>query len=132
MIPANAPYEASYEHESNGRTHYTTKPVIAWDDDGYPLVVGRDGCQLDRANGWSNFHAVHPCQSPVVATLPGAGWIVEFNDDAGPLRLLVVAWLVRAEGSVDPVCVDPDGLSHDPTDMGNFVKLYHPDEEETP
>lgn len=128
MIPASQPFEARYRHGEKGNFHYTTKRVVAWDNEGYPLVVGRDGCQLDRANSWSNFQDVGPVDSAVVAALPGAGWLAEYREDDGGLTTSpVVAWLVHADGSLNPMDTEPGGLVEDPTTVGNFIRIYHPD-----
>ncbi|MFR9796612.1 hypothetical protein ACL02U_12010 [Streptomyces sp. MS06] len=130
MIPASQPHEARYRHESDGRIHYTTKAVIAWDDDGYPLVVGRDGCQLVRANGWRNFHDVVPVDPPVTAAFPAAGWQVVYkDDDSAEYRIPLTAWLTLADGSLRPVDVGTDGFADDPTECLNFVRLVPPSNE---
>ncbi|MFH8470580.1 hypothetical protein [Streptomyces sp. NPDC017991] len=131
MIPANQPYEARYKHENAGHKHYTTKRVIAWDEDGHPLVIGRDGASLIRASSWSNFHDVVPVDPPVVAALPGAGWRAEFRDEDGSLSSNpLTAWLVYADGNIKPADVDLTGEADDPTTVSNFVRLYHPSEED--
>ena len=132
MIPATRPHVARYEQQvadaaGKPHTYYTEKPVIAWDDAGHPLVA--DKRQLERADRWSNFHDVVGADSPVVAVIPGGGWMSEFKDDeTGTLWSdPVVAWLFLADGSCKPVDASADGWCDDPTEDSNFVRLHHPD-----
>lgn len=133
MIPATRPYEARFKHETTGpdgktRTHYTEKPVIAWDKQGQPLVADKRGV-LVAATGWTNFAGVHEAEPPVIAAIPGGGWVAEFTDEEGAARWPIVAWTVRADGSCTPLTVDRDGMCDDPTDATNFGRIYHPDDE---
>jgi hypothetical protein len=130
VIPANQLYDARYKHENSGHVHYTTKRVVAWDEDGHPLVIGGDSYSLVRASGWSNFHDVVAADPPVVAALPGAGWRAEFRDDDGSLDSVpLTAWLVYADGNIKPADVESSGEADDPTTVSNFVRLFHPSEE---
>ncbi|MFF6939981.1 hypothetical protein [Streptomyces lavendulae] len=133
MIPATQPHEARYKHTTehpNGTTttHYTTKRVIAWDDDGHPLVVGRAGT-LDRATSWSNYHDIGACPVPVVAVIPGAGWQGEYkSDDGAVFTWPITVWAISADGSCKPLAVDALGDTDDARDSENFVRLIPPGE----
>lgn len=124
MIPAYQPYEANYKHQSGDYTYLSDKPVIAWDDDGNALVVDEKAGKLRAANSYANFDSVTPVAAPVIAAIPAHGWIAEFKDDSGgTFKSPLVAWAVRADGTLEPVHVDSDGLSDDPTAVGNFIRL---------
>lgn len=131
MIPATQPFEARYKHSTQSdrgpRTYFTTLAVVAWDKDGDPLVSNGKG--LLPANSFANFHDVLPAQPPVVAVIPGGGWVVEFKDDDTVIPSPIVAWTVDAQGSVTPLSSDSTGYCEDPTGSSNFVRIYHPDEE---
>lgn len=130
MIPASQPHEARYKHEDDGHVHFTEKPVIAWSDDGEPLVV--DGTRLVPAHRWNNFHDVVPCSPPIVTALPADGWHVEYKDDDGSTYTSpVTAWLVRSDGSCTAIDTDATGYSDEPTTCSNFVRLVPPDAVET-
>ncbi|MER0422791.1 hypothetical protein [Streptomyces microflavus] len=66
--------------------------------------------------------------NPVVAALPGGGWMAEYKQDDGSLEAYpLVAWLVLADGEMVPRDASGEGDAHDPRDVGNFQRLYHPD-----
>lgn len=137
MIPATEAYTAVFRHENTktpeGRPTYSEQPVIAWDDEGNALVVDEKTGRLRAANSWANFDGVHPGQAPVVAAIPGGGWLVEYSaDDGTPVASPLPAWLVRRDGSFDPIDVDRDGVSGDPTETANFLRVHHPEAEEWP
>lgn len=69
-----------------------------------------------------------PAINPVVAALPGGGWLAEYKQDDGSVEAYpLVAWLVLADGEMLPRDASGDGGAHDPRDAGNFQRLYHPD-----
>lgn len=72
-----------------------------------------------------------PTPNPVVAAIPGGGWRIEYKDDDGtPLISPVLAWAIHADGTCKPIDVDPSGWCDDPLTAANFIRVYHPDEEE--
>jgi hypothetical protein len=129
LIPAQQPHHAHYKHESNGRTHFTTKPVIAWDDDGRPLVLHSKSHRLVLADSYSNFHGVSEAPGQVVAAIPGGGWKVVYEDDGELVTDSVLLWLVRADGSVTPMDGDRTGDIDNPLSVSNFKQLLAPGEE---
>ncbi|GGV86832.1 hypothetical protein GCM10010294_67970 [Streptomyces griseoloalbus] len=133
MIPANRPaYVARYRHHNKATdtTHHSTKPVIAWDDDKTALVVDEKTGHLVDADSYSNFAGLHEVDLPVVASLPGGGWLAECRDSDGTVwTRTVVAWNAKSDGELVPVCVDADGLTGDPCNDSGFLRLYHPSEE---
>jgi hypothetical protein len=136
MIPAHHPYVARYAHKAtapNGklRTHYTTKPVIAWDDDGHALVAGDR--TLVRADSWTNFADLCEGTAKVIAAFPGGDWKAEFrNDDGSVFSCPITAWVVKDDGDCTPLHADGEGWCDNPSEAGNFVRLYHPDDESAP
>ncbi|MFH0244441.1 hypothetical protein ACGRHY_18955 [Streptomyces sp. HK10] len=136
MIVPSQRFTAIYRHEGSAdgktRTHYTNKPVIAWDDDGNPLVVDGKTGRLRDAGSWSNYVGVHEGEPVVVAALPGDGWRAEYRDDDGTVHSSpVVAWLVYDDGSVKPADTDRDGYVDFPTTVSNFVRIYRPEQAPT-
>ncbi|URM90388.1 glycosyltransferase family 4 protein [Streptomyces sp. MRC013] len=134
MIPNTGRYLAQYRRQaSQGRQHFTTKPVIAWDSDGVAQVVDHRTGRLVDADSYSDFaRVIEQDPAPVVAAVPGGGWLVEhLSDDEGTWVEPVLLWNVRADGTVDPQCMSSDGISGDPTSDPSFVRLYHPDHEPT-
>ncbi|MEU6344458.1 hypothetical protein ABZ883_26320 [Streptomyces sp. NPDC046977] len=134
MIPAqHVPYEARYSQENNGRKHFTTKPVVAWDDNGTAQVVDEKTGHLRDANSYTNFADLVPVAlAPVVAAIPGGGWRVEYRDDEDEGRTFsepVLAWQIRADGDCVPLTVDATGYACDPCDGANFVRVFLPAEE---
>ncbi|WP_331736549.1 hypothetical protein OG426_54770 (plasmid) [Streptomyces canus] len=127
MIPAEQPYEARYKHEKNGKATYTSKPVIAWDDDGQALIVDERTGRLVPASNDGSFLGVSEGQHPVVAAIPGAGWRARYkNPDGTTTTDPLLAWIVRSDGSLTPIDTDLTGLADDVTGVGNFDGLEPP------
>lgn len=115
MIPATRPHTAYFKHEQtgpDGKTHttYSDLPVIAWDEDGYPLVTGKHG-RLVVAGSYGNFLYVTEADGGhVVAAIPGGGWRAAWKQNDGTEFVEpVLAWLVQADGIVKPVSADVEG-----------------------
>ncbi|MBD9703402.1 hypothetical protein IHE56_15190 [Streptomyces sp. ID01-12c] len=74
-----------------------------------------------------------PTQNPVVAAIPGGGWRIQHRDDDGTtLDSPVLAWIFYVDGTCKPVDIDPTGWCDNPLTDSNFVRVYHPDEEQQP
>jgi hypothetical protein len=121
MIPAHgvvAVYERSGDHQC--------LPVVAWDDDGTPLVLDPDGLGLVDATGVKNgrFVALEDEAVPL-GVLPGGGWIATIPNHDGPRVEPVVGWLVYQDGSIDPLVVDIQGMVTRIT--SGDATLDHPD-----
>lgn len=132
MIPATHPYEARYSHENptGGRPYFTTKPVVAWDEDGAAMVADQKTGRLREASSYSNFAGLAKADAAVVGVVPGGTWRAEFStDEGGTTSWPVLAWLVRADGECTPVHADRDGCTDDPTTASNIVRLYQPEED---
>jgi hypothetical protein len=107
-------------------------PVIAFDDDGRPLVLGERG--LVPAESLDGFHSLANTVGHTV--IPGAGWIAALaldDDDGGDgfddrrryVHVPVVAWLIDDDGDGVPVVARPDG-----TTCTWDGPVFHPDEVE--
>ena len=135
MIPPTGPaYEARYSHDQpTGRPYFTMKPVVAWDDRGAALVPDEKSGRLVQATSYSNFSGLCPADPPLTAAIPGGGWQAEHQgDDNTTFDVPVVAWTFHSDGSINPVCVDADGITSDPTADSNFVRLHLPETTATP
>ncbi|MDH6432605.1 hypothetical protein M2158_001082 [Streptomyces sp. SAI-144] len=68
-----------------------------------------------------------PETNPVVAALPGAGWFAEYVlPDGTTQQYPLAAWLVRADGTLEPVDMGEDGYAEDPRGAHNFARLVQP------
>ncbi|WP_393063402.1 hypothetical protein [Streptomyces sp. LN549] len=127
MIPAQHPYEAHYKQEEDGRTVYSSKPVIAWDDEGQALVVDQRNGRLVPANNGRAFTGLSEGEHPVVAAIPGGGWSARFTESDGSSTVdPLVAWTVRSNGTLTPIDTDTTGLCDDATAVSNFDGLVAP------
>lgn len=78
--------------------------VVAWSDDGTPLVIDYHQGRLVEAVG--KLHA----EDRIIQLIPGTGWQVTFNagqEDESTEPLL--AWGLRTDGSVVPLATDCNG-----------------------
>ncbi|MFJ5638567.1 hypothetical protein [Streptomyces sp. NPDC093223] len=70
-----------------------------------------------------------PMVNPIVGAVPGGGWAAEFLLPDGTVQQwALLAWLVRADGTMQPVNLDGQGWAEDPRDAGNFVRLVPPED----
>ncbi|MGV9242643.1 hypothetical protein [Streptomyces sp. NPDC003710] len=130
MIPATRPFDARYRQANGDRTYFTTKPVIAWSDDGTALVPDPKTGRLVDADSYSNFAGLIAADAEVVGVIPGGSWRAEHSTDDGDVESTpVLAWLVHTDGSYTPTIADRDGYTDDPTTASNFVRLYQPEEQ---
>lgn len=99
-------YVAVFDHD--GRV--TTKPVVAWDDDGRALVVDFVGGRLTPATGYINFKSLREADDPAVSAVPGQGWTVENIDDDGTVRVTpIIAFTLDVDGWGRAVVASTDG-----------------------
>jgi hypothetical protein len=108
-----------------------SRPVVAFDDAGRPLVLGDEG--LVPADRYPGFRSL--AQTLRHTVIPGAGWMAavplgeEVDDDGDPTHFLhvpVVAWLIDDEGDGVPLVARADGT----TAAWDGV-TFHPDQVET-
>lgn len=132
MIKATAGIVARYKQtmktpDGGVREYHTTKPVLAFDGSGTPLVLGDRG--LVDADQWNNFDGVvHDADGLYVSLIPGGGWMVKYTEAGVPgWSSPVVAWGLRPDGQIDALGTDSDGVVHT-IEEG---EIYHPDSVET-
>lgn len=126
MIPANHPYEAHYKATGHdGKTYHESRPVIAWDENGFPLIAGRD--RLVRADHRPGFHGVEEARGPVIAALPSGGYRIAYKQDDGAEDISsVLGWLIYADGWAEAIDSDADGWVDTVSDTAN-ARLIPPD-----
>lgn len=124
MIPAKDGYVAAF---NPGTSDYRAHPVVAWNDEGEPLIVGDTG--LVRAWNLPGFHGVvQRPESTVVSAVPGGGWLIDCVDQDGDTWTdVIVAWSVHADGSMAPLGTDREGVTSDATEGLADYRIYHPD-----
>lgn len=124
MIPAKDGHVAIY---NRGTTGVHTRPIVAWNNDGEPLVVGDQG--LVTAWSLAGYNSVSETPAPVpVTAVPGGGWLIDCVDDDGNTWTdAIVAWVVHSDGSLVPLGTDQHGVTGDATEGLADYRLYHPD-----
>lgn len=133
MIPADPNLMAVFEG-ADGKPS-ASRIVVAWADDGHPMVLGKRG--LLRAEALSANEDVGTFRRivdrsegfpPSIAALPGGGWMVDtLWDDDTCTTAPVLLWSVYADGSAVPVGTDFHGLTGNALEGGERSYLYHPD-----
>jgi hypothetical protein len=105
-----------------------SRPVVAFDDEGGPLVLGERG--LVAADSLPGFRSLAKTVRNTV--IPGAGWLAALPIDADTtedatrfLHVPVVAWLIDDDGDGLPLVAGADG-----TTAVWDGPVFHPDETE--
>jgi hypothetical protein len=106
MIPAPPGLVAQYKHSEP--EHWTNLPIVAFDEDGRPLVVdaeGRHKTRLVHAEAYANYHGMaEDPYSALTALLPAGGWRVEhIQDDGSKWSEPLVGWGLKLNGDVVPL-----------------------------
>lgn len=125
FIPATAPMEAVFE--SKDGENESTRTVIAWDDDGIPMVVGKKGL-LVRATMYTDFTEVREAEK--VDVVSGGGWLIEYTDAATGKKWSepVVAWRIVDGHFGGPLWTDCEGsLSWTEYVKSGEIRVWHPD-----
>lgn len=123
MIPADGSHYVHYDPSSNGRR---ARRVVAWDDNGTPLVAGRHG--LVPAHDLGTVKGIREGDAPVVGAVPGGGWMIECKDDEGNTWTSpILAWSIHADSSATPITSDSDGVATDATEGLAEYRVYHAD-----
>lgn len=131
MIPARRGLSAYFR--KNGGGGLSEKEVMAFDEEGYAMVLGDKG--LERAARFSNFDSLDQAIEDAYLyenLIPGGGWMVRYfwdNPVSGePERAdtPVVAWAQTISGSIKPLVFDLDmaGLDEVPSN----ATVWHPDD----
>jgi len=124
MIPADGSHYVYYEKSSNALPR---RKIIAWGDEGEPLVVGRRG--LVPAWDLGGISRLVTEEAPAVGAVPGGGWMIDCKDDeGGSWTLPILAWTIHANGTASPLTTDADGVATDATEGLASYRIYHPDE----
>jgi hypothetical protein len=153
MIPAPPGYDALYRHrpETEPVPHLHV-PVVAFADDGMPLVLGvRDhdrygnNVNLEPFDAyWREFHdrlrradhidgyiGVYESDLAIVSMTPPNGWHVEQTtyDGSETYVFPLVGWGVRTDGSVVPLCITAYNEKVSTVQVGESgFRLRHPDQ----
>jgi hypothetical protein len=133
LIPAPPGIVARYKHEEDGRTHHNELAVIAFDEDGGALVLGKDS--LVPATSYRNFDGLsdgseHAGYSMLI---PAGGWRVEFtNRDGSRWSEPLVGWALKPSSYVTPLTADDTGYVSDFEHYRGAYRIYHPDSEPDP
>jgi hypothetical protein len=124
MIPADGSYHVHFL-TTDGKPSIS-KPVVAWGDDGAPLVAGKKG--LINAHDYGRVGQVGQTTAGVVGAVPGGGWLIDCTDDEGNTWTVpILAWTIHADGSATALTTDADGLTGDATEGLEKYRIYHPD-----
>jgi hypothetical protein len=130
VIPAPPGLVALYKHDSP--EHHTEMTIVAFDDDGHPLVIDKNGkrnkTQLIRADSWANYDGMADDPYPsITAIMPAGGWRVEWTDSDGTIWSEPLAgWGLKGDAVV-PLSTDSTGLVDDFDLVGGKWRIYHPD-----
>ncbi|MFY1589127.1 hypothetical protein ACN267_32245 [Micromonospora sp. WMMD734] len=133
MIPAPRGLAARYKRANS--THHIHLPLVAFDDEGHPLVVSEKTGALVRADRSRDFDGVEPYPySELVAIAPAGGWRVAWKTaSGGEWSQPLVGWGLKADGTVVPLDADPGGFVDDFGDSPTHTyRIYHPDADPTP
>lgn len=130
MIPAPPGLVALYKHDDP--SHHTDLPIVAFDDDGHPLVIDQDGkrdkTRLIRADAYANYDGMANDPYPgYMALLPAGGWRVELTDGGEKWSEPLVGWALKPGGIVVPLSADSTGLIEDFEHYSGEYRIYHPE-----
>ncbi|WP_182880473.1 hypothetical protein [Microbispora sp. H10949] len=121
LIPAHG-YTAGFNPDRGGSgTKIYYEPVIAFDDEGEPLIASER--KLIRARDKAGFDGLSRHSEEFIAFVPGDGWMITNHDDADWVQR-VVAWGIDRHGSGRPLTVTSDG------ELGvanREIAAWHPD-----
>lgn len=130
MIPAEKGYLAIYGRtDDNGRLVQINdeRDVIAWDDDGEPLVLG--DARLVRADWYPNFRQIRQDDREIVSMIPAGQFsIVYVSDDGHSFTTPLVGWGLTSGGSIVPLDTDAAGFVSEPRDTTGKFRITHPGE----
>lgn len=108
MISAKPGWVAHFTHPDSSPT---TKPIEAWDGEGYALVVNSKSGRLIRARDYGNFDGIGEDDDRYMAAVSGQGWYVERTDDDGTKWAdPVIAFVIDRNGWGRAVLGSRDGL----------------------
>jgi hypothetical protein len=129
VIPARSGIRAQFKYEdAAGKTLWDHKRVVAFNDDGEPLVVGKHG--LHRADDFTGYVEVDDADNWIpLGVVPGGGWfVVTTQDDGTEHKQPVIAWVVNEAGYADAVVSGGDCGEPIAGHSGSHM-VCHPDEQ---
>ncbi|MBO0844571.1 MAG: hypothetical protein J2P22_04050 [Nocardioides sp.] len=128
MIPNTNPEIGASFKETDDHPRFT-RPVIAWDDDGTPLVNGRR--RLVRADNFDGYAGLvggeFYDEERYIGLIPGGGWTVTYSIKDGPDTTPLVAWGLTESGELVPLDVDCNGYAENVRNVSNFARLTPPE-----
>jgi len=134
MIPAHPGTYAVYGKEEDPDQSHMKKPVVAFDEDGYALVVPeyeKRHSHLIRADSYSDFIGLRDFgDNTYPNVIPAIGWRVRWLTDGKQTSdTPLVGWALSDSCFGVPLASDEDGYVTDLTSLPNDAyELYHPDE----
>jgi hypothetical protein len=85
MIAAPPGLVARYKYTAP-KPHWTHRRVVAFDDNGQPLIVSDDH-RIEPASRYGNYDGItdqdDPDDDPYTALMPAAGWRIEYTNPDG-------------------------------------------------
>jgi hypothetical protein len=136
MIPAPPGIVALYRigGKDPAKSYQHQEPVLAFDDDGEPLVLDRhEGLRPARlAGSSSNYEGTEYIGDELRHVIPGGGWLARITSKNGSRWTVpVLAWAFQDGGYGRPIMAEPDGGAS-PLKVTDYadVELLHPDERE--
>ncbi len=123
MIPARDGWTARF-----GRPFFKSEPVVAWDDQGYPLVYDDQVGRLCRASDLAEYESVGRQAPDGYLALPGGGWVGEVTFDGVTTTRPVVMWMASQGRHAYPVFADDAGATYPAAATGRVWHPGHPPE----
>lgn len=118
MIKADHGYWAKYERRKDGREWDEFEPVVAWDNEGEPLVFSREAGRLTKADEVRDDTLTYVCvfrsrmrdPGSISHTIPTPGWTVRLKIDADTVAdAPLVAVIIRENGRRSYLFASPTG-----------------------
>lgn len=132
MIPAPPGIYAEYLPSGN-HDSYRAKQIVAFDDDGSPLVVNEKTGQLVAARyaerGFKGVGGV----GKIVQVIPAPGWFGEYVHETSSgektiFRQPLVGWALYECGEVRPLAINGDFDIDNPVFADDMERIFHVDE----
>jgi hypothetical protein len=112
--------------------HWWPERVVAFTDDGDPLIIGKVGLTTPHGREYS-LEDAHGTSDPTDTIIPGGDWnITYFLDGETPYTQPIVAWAISTDGYGKPITTDDTGSleavdSHDTEHV-----VWHPAQTDIP
>lgn len=124
MIPAPPGYNAEYQPDP--QTPPTFERVVAFDDEGGPLIIGRHG--LENASSRVGYRGITKgVIREDVAIIPGDGWMMTCTEPDGTVwHQRIIAWAFDRYGEGRPmVTTDAGEVAESGSSVGER-RVWHP------